>query len=72
MFGSWHQHAACKWDLFFVSEAYKMKVMGVVAKGNSPHIRAIEPGDVAGTPGMVPSGFATWFCGSVPPPPLSR
>ncbi|CAL1126410.1 unnamed protein product [Cladocopium goreaui] len=23
-----------------------MKVMGVVGKGNSPHIRAIEPGDV--------------------------
>eukprot|EP00435_Cladocopium_sp_Y103_P057760 s475_g20.t1 len=28
------------------SGAYKMKVMGVVGKGNSPHIRAIEPGDV--------------------------
>ena len=53
MFGLWHQHVAMqlKWDLFFfVSEAYKMKVMGVVGKGNSPHIRAIEPGDVAGMP----------------------
>ena len=29
-----------------------MKVMGVVGKGNSPHIRAIEPGDVAGMPQM--------------------
>ena len=31
-------------------EAYKFKVMGVCGKGASPHIRAIEPGDVVGKP----------------------